>query len=161
MREEMFRKSSLEEFTSPDKLDDYIKVTSPGAWALLGGIFCLLISAGIWSGAASLKTTIPVTGIVEHGKVHVFVSPKQAEKLQEGMAVEQEGKQIGKIAWIAKEPVRKEEAGISYLTDYFRDTCLATWNVEVLIQTDSNPPEGEEVSCFIVVKETKALRLFL
>lgn len=160
MKEEMFRKSSLEEFVSPDKLDGYIKVTSPGAWALLGGIFFLLISAGIWCKAASLKSYVPITGIVQNGKIHAFASPKQAETLQEGMTVEQEGKEIGKIIWIAKEPVRKEEAGISYLTDYFRDTQLAVWNVEVTIQPNNKLPEGEEVSCFLVTKEIKAWQLW-
>ena len=161
MKEEMFRKASLEEFVSPDKLDGYIKVTSKGAWALLGGIFFLLISAGTFLGAASLKSSIPITGIVEKGTIHAFVSPKKAEKLQQGMKAEQEGRTIGRIIWIAKEPIKKEQAGISYLTDYFRAANLSAWNVEIIIQPDNSLPENQEVTCYLVIKEIKFWQLLL
>ncbi len=161
MKEEMFRKASLEEFVSPDKLDGYIKVTSKGAWALLGGIFFLLISAGIFLRAASLKRTIPINGMVENGTIHAFVSPEEAENLQQGMKAEQEGRKIGRIIWIAKEPIEKEKAGIPYLTDYFRATKLSAWNIEIIIQPDNNLPEHQEITCHLVTKEVKFWQMLL
>lgn len=161
MEEELFRKSSLEHLTSLEKLDTCVRVTTPGAWLAVAGILLLLISAGIWSGAASLKTSVPVTGMVYKNELHVFVSPKQAEKLEKGMPVEENGEKIGEIAGIIREPVSREEAGKSYLTDYYRDTKLEDWNVEVLIDTLKGVSEGEEVSCRIVTDKTKIGKLIL
>lgn len=44
MARDLFRKKSIEEISSPEDLDDYIKVTTPGIWMLLGAL--LLLGAG-------------------------------------------------------------------------------------------------------------------
>lgn len=159
MKEELFRKSSLEHLTSLEKLDSCVKVTTPKAWLVTVGILVLMICAGIWSGMASLKSSIPAIGVVQEGVIHVFVSPEQAEKLKEGMTVEAKGKCIGEITHVIRRPIRKENAGIPYLTEYFRDTKLGKWNVELLIENEAELPEGEEISCQIVTRETKIQKL--
>lgn len=161
MKEELFRKSSLEHLTSLEKLDKCVKVTNPGAWLIVTGMFLLLLSAGIWSGAAALKTSVPVTGVVHETMLHVFVSPEQAEELKEGMTVEEEGEIIGKIAEIIKEPVSRKEAGKAYLTAYYRDTKLKDWNVEILVEVHGKVTEGEEKSCRIITDEKTIRELIL
>lgn len=159
MNEELFRKPSVEYVTSREKLDTYIKVTNPGAWLTVAGIFLLLICAVIFGGAASLKTTVPVTGVVEKKQFHVFVSPEQAEELKEGMAFERNQQKLGEIIEIKGEPVRRELAGGSYLTEYYRDVRLGKWNVEIVISNDQGLAEGEEVDGSVVTKESKMLEL--
>lgn len=161
MNEDLFRKSSLEYVNSQDKLDTYIKVTNPGAWLLISGIFLLLACAVIWSGAASLKTTVPVTGMVDRKEIHIFVSPETAKEFEEGMALEQAGQKLGKIRKIKEEPVRRETAGAGYLTEYFRDTRLEKWNVEIIVSNDSKLAQGEEVRGSVVIKESKILDLII
>lgn len=161
MKEELFRKSSLEHLTSLEKLDTCVKVTTPGAWLTVAGILLLLVSAGIWSGAANFKTSVLVTGVVHGSGLHVFVSPQQAERIREGMDVEENGEKIGEITRVIKEPVSREEAGESYLSDYYRDTKLEDWNVEVLIDIGKGASEGEEVSCRIIIDKTKIGKLML
>lgn len=161
MNEELFRKSSVEYVTSQEKLDAYIKVTNPGAWLTVTGIFLLLVCAVIFGGASRLKTTIPVSGVVEKQKIHVFVSPGQAEELREGLAFEKKQERLGEILEIAEEPVRRELAGIGYLTEYYRDVRLEKWNVEVVISNDQGFAEGEEIEGSVVTKESKVLEFDL
>lgn len=64
MKESIFRKKSLERISSPEQIDDYMKVTSPGMWLVLCVIF-LLLSAGIfWSITAKIEENI-----VEDGQI--------------------------------------------------------------------------------------------
>ena len=44
----IFRKESIDKVSSPEKLDDYIKVTTPNVWLTLIAVMLLLIGAIIW-----------------------------------------------------------------------------------------------------------------
>ena len=63
MNEELFRKSSVEYVTSQEKLDAYIKVTNPGAWLTVTGIFLLLVCAVIFGGAVIVNCGSLIAGI--------------------------------------------------------------------------------------------------
>ena len=159
MEEDLFRKSSLAYANEKDKLDAYIRVTNPGAWFVVTGVFLLLACAAVWTCALSLKTTVPVAGAVNRQEIHVFASAEQAEAFCEGMAVEQDGQKLGVIRKIAEEPVRQEKAGAGYLTEYFRDVRLFEWNVELVVSNDRKLAEGEEIDAFVVTKESRILDL--
>jgi len=48
-KKNLFRKSNLERMSSPEKLNDYIKVSNPSVWVILAAIAILLVSALVWS----------------------------------------------------------------------------------------------------------------
>lgn len=37
MSDQIFRKKSLDRISSPEQLNDYIRVANPGIWMILGG----------------------------------------------------------------------------------------------------------------------------
>ncbi len=45
----IFRQKSLDKVSSPEKLDDYIRVTTPSVWIVLIAIVLLLAGAVVWS----------------------------------------------------------------------------------------------------------------
>lgn len=49
MNNSIFRQKSIDKITSPEKLDDYIKVTKPSVWITLIAIVMLLAGAVVWS----------------------------------------------------------------------------------------------------------------
>ena len=49
MAQSIFRKESLDKVTSPEQLNDYIKVSSAGVWAILTAIVILLVCLGVWA----------------------------------------------------------------------------------------------------------------
>jgi len=47
-KKNIFRKASLERMSSPEKLNDYIRVSNPSIWIILAAIAILLIAAITW-----------------------------------------------------------------------------------------------------------------
>lgn len=48
MGNSLFRKKSIDKISSPEKLDDYIRVTTPSVWITLIAILLLLVGAILW-----------------------------------------------------------------------------------------------------------------
>ncbi len=72
-RQSLFRKKSQEYIDSPEKLDNYLHVTSPGVWALLLAVIVLLIGSCVWGMTGRLETHITVAVIAEDGKCSAYV----------------------------------------------------------------------------------------
>lgn len=64
MSQNLFREVSLEKLSSPEQLDELIKVTSPRSWLALIAIGCILLSAVIWGFFGSIPTKIEGQGIL-------------------------------------------------------------------------------------------------
>ena len=47
-KESLFREKNLERLESPEKLNDYLRVTSPGVWLVMATIIVLLTGVCIW-----------------------------------------------------------------------------------------------------------------
>lgn len=60
----IFRKSSLERISSPEQLNEYIKITNPGVWGVILGCMALFIAIGFWSVFGSIPDRIQVKGVV-------------------------------------------------------------------------------------------------
>ena len=88
MREELFRKKSLEKVKSPEKLDDYIQVSGPGVWLLLISVIVLLAGACVWGIFGHIDSTVPTTVRAENGTVVCYVADENISSVQEGMTVE-------------------------------------------------------------------------
>lgn len=74
-----FRKSALEKLSTPEKLDQLIKVTGPKAWIALFVVF-LALSTGIgWAVFGKVKTKLNAIGVVLGGEVHEVVSTSQGQ----------------------------------------------------------------------------------
>jgi NHLM bacteriocin system secretion protein len=74
-----FRKSALEKLSTPEKLDQLIKVTGPKAWIALLTVF-LALGTGIgWAVFGKVKTKLSATGVVLGGEVHEVVSTSQGQ----------------------------------------------------------------------------------
>ena len=54
---DLFRKKSIDRVSSPEQLNDYIRVTRPSVWLVLIAIILLLIGMLIWSIFGSVTVT--------------------------------------------------------------------------------------------------------
>ncbi len=48
MNKELFREKNVKRVSSPEQLNDYMRVTSPGIWAIIIAVIMLLAGAVIW-----------------------------------------------------------------------------------------------------------------
>lgn len=74
-----FRKSALEKLSTPEKLDQMIKVTGPKAWIALITITLILVTGITWSIWGNVKTKLNVVGVLLGGEVHEVVSTSQGQ----------------------------------------------------------------------------------
>ncbi|MCR5410441.1 MAG: hypothetical protein K6E90_05605, partial [Lachnospiraceae bacterium] len=70
---DLYRKESLDSIASPEEMNDYIKVTGPSIWILLGAVIVFLAGVIIWSSLGSLKTTKESMALVEGGLAVCYV----------------------------------------------------------------------------------------
>ena len=48
MSDQIFRKKSLDRISSPEQLNDYIRVANPGIWMILAAVIILLAGVCVW-----------------------------------------------------------------------------------------------------------------
>lgn len=69
MNESIFRKKNLERISSPEEMDDYMKVTSPSMWLVMAVIVLLLVAVILWSITGRIESTLDTAGNTENGQM--------------------------------------------------------------------------------------------
>lgn len=149
MQKQLFKKSSMERFSSPEKLNDFIQVANPSSWMVLLAALALLLGVLIWGVFGSLTESLTFNGIVRGGELGCFVSAEGERALQAGMAVTiapLSGAQEpfeGVIASVSEHPLSYAEASAGIQSDYLLSALgVTTWNTVVTISTDAEMYEG-------------------
>lgn len=83
----IFRKASLGRVSSPEQLNDYIKVSHPGVWLILAAVALLLAGFVVWGVFGELTTVRDAVAVVENGRANCYMTPAAAEVLTEGQPV--------------------------------------------------------------------------
>jgi hypothetical protein len=104
MNEKLFRKNSIEKVTSPEQLDDYIRVTSPSLWVVLAAIVVLLAAVLVWGAFGSLPTTVSAAGVARDGVITCYLSIDAAAEIKVGMPAKA-GNAEGEVSAVAKTPL--------------------------------------------------------
>lgn len=85
-QQSLFREKTIERISSPEKLTDYLRVTSPGIWVVLGAVIILLGGMFIWASIGTLETKVSVKVMVDDYTA-VIISDGTTV-LEEGMPVQ-------------------------------------------------------------------------
>ncbi|WHH58780.1 biotin/lipoyl-binding protein [Petroclostridium sp. X23] len=75
MENDLFRKSSLERISSPEQLNEYIKITNPGIWCTLAGLLALMAAVGFWSFLGTVSDTVSAKGMIFPQNGVIAVNP--------------------------------------------------------------------------------------
>lgn len=87
MEKQLFRKTSMDKISSPEQLNDYIKVTNPGIWLILSAIVLTLVGLCIWGIFGKIITTVSTVAEVKNGKMVCFVREEDASEVRTGMKI--------------------------------------------------------------------------
>ena len=88
MANQLFREKSLQYISSPEQINDYLKVTKPAVWATLVAIVILLVGLVIWGNFAYIGSSIDGYAEVEDGIMYMdFYSQEYAANVKEGMTI--------------------------------------------------------------------------
>ena len=114
MGTELFRKKSLEKVSSPEQMNDYIRVTGPGVWLVLGAVVALLAGLILWSVLGRLETTVPAAAVAgPDGSVVCYIGEDDVSAVRPGQPVRVAG-QEHTLAAVASQPVAVDESFDAY-----------------------------------------------
>ena len=65
MKDSLFRQKSIQRISSPEEIDEYMKVTSPSMWFVLGAVIFLLLAIFVWSITGRIEEQIVIDGQVK------------------------------------------------------------------------------------------------
>ena len=72
----IFRKKSIDRVSSPEQLNDYIRVCNPSIWMVIVAVIILLIGVCIWGVMGHLDTTITTAAVSKDQTLTIYI-PEQ------------------------------------------------------------------------------------
>jgi len=150
MENSLFRKSALDRISSPEQLNEYMKVAGPGVWAILAGLAVTFAAFVVWGIVGSIPETVQIGGTVlapEGGSmaVYCYLPIEDTKQIEPGMNVrispdyaprEQYGYIYGTVKSVGRSPVNEENL-IETLGSDFDLIYLPAGNViEVVVEPE-------------------------
>lgn len=80
----VFRSKSIDRISSPEQLNDYIRVASPRMWMVLIAVVVFLLGGVIWASLGRIESTVQGVAIVDEGNCTVYVAREKAALLKAG-----------------------------------------------------------------------------
>ncbi len=150
MNDNLFRKKNLDRISSPEQLNDYIKVSNPSVWLIIGAMFIIAIAFSVWAFSGNITSEVSGTGVFQGSSqesvesVICYIDANYASKISEGMPVRiynrtkpMEAYVNGEVIKISQVPVKQEDILHSYSSEYVADSILeADYGIGVLIKVD-------------------------
>lgn len=168
MQNKLFKKSSVERFSSPEKLNDYIQVSNPSSWMVLGAALALVLGLLIWGFFGELTQSVTFTGLVENGMLRCYVDNATSVQLETGMTVDivpisqtDTAEPVGGcVAYMADTTLSYDEASKGIEQDYLLAVLgISTWNIVVDVSPAEPLLEGMVYSVSAVTETQRPIDL--
>jgi hypothetical protein len=140
MKNSLFRKNSLDRVSSPEQLNDRIRVTNSGVWMLMVGILLILAGICVWGLFGRLNTSLPVGVVTQAGRSVCYVKEEDRSGVAIGMTVTAE-QGTTTVTAISLQPIRVDDSFPEYLR-HVGGLSEGEWVYAVTLQN----PLGEDGS---------------
>jgi len=88
MGDQIFRKKVMDRLSSPEQLNDYLRVTSPSVWIVLGAILLLLVTGLGFAATTGIESRVEGPAQVRSGVITVTLENDNfAKNVREGQYV--------------------------------------------------------------------------
>ncbi|MDR2577218.1 MAG: hypothetical protein LBC70_00195 [Chitinispirillales bacterium] len=88
----IFRKDSIERLSSPERLNECVKMVQPRLWYVLAGFFAIVLAVSIWAFTGTIPDRVHLRCVVysEFGEVslYAYLPFTVSKRLTEGMPVQ-------------------------------------------------------------------------
>ena len=135
---QLFSKKSLDKVSSPEQLNDYIRVANPSLWLVLGAVIVLLIGVCVWGVLGRMDTTVAAAAVSENGQTTVYVKEADAENVAENLTVRINDAEYT-ITSVSQTPIVVDDSFSAYalhLLDLHKDEWVYT------VAIDGSLPDG-------------------
>lgn len=131
MKSQLFREKSIERVSSPEQLNDYIRVANPSVWLAFLAVLFLLVGICIWGIFGRLDTVLNVGAITEGEQTICYVKESDIETISRNMKVRLNEEEYA-IAQIAVQPVQIDATFPEYLI-YLGGLTRGEWVYEIVL----------------------------
>lgn len=134
MQSQIFRNKSVERISSPEQLQDYMRVTTPGVWMVLTAVILLLAGMIISSAVVTMESTIKEQAVVEEDGTILQIALPMAQKelVEPGMLVRVANREA-RIDMIFQ--LEGEVQVLAELTGEGDKLSAGTYDVEIVTET--------------------------
>ena len=134
MENQVFRQKSVERISSPEQLQDYMRVTTPGVWMVLAAVILLLAGLILSSALVNVESKITEQGTVtEDGSMLDIMLPlSQKSLVAPGMLVRVADREV-KIDMVFQ--AENEVEVIAMLPEDGVKLAPGTYDVEIVTET--------------------------
>ena len=146
MKDNIFRKKSMERINTPEQLTDYIRVSNPGVWILLTAIIVLLAGVCVWGIFGRIDTKLVTCAVSDGDSVICYVKEADIKSVSKNMPVMIEGNEY-KVTDISKEPVSVGDNFNEYAM-HIGDLKTGEW--VYIVKTDAKAASGIYESDIII-----------
>ena len=88
MDQKLYRQKSMDRISSPEQLNDYLRVTNVSVWVILIAIIILLAGLILWSSIATIESYTEGSAQVQNGLMTIrFTDQQFAKEVKKGMPV--------------------------------------------------------------------------
>lgn len=144
MNEELFRKKSIDKVSSPESLNDYVKVASPSVWIILIGIIILLIGVFAWGIMGRLDTKVNIGVICDGAENICYIGETDINQVKLGQKFDVDGTDC-EIIEIESTPIQGKE--LSPIMLHALNITEEDWVYEAKIKGTLNV--GEYETCIV------------
>ena len=170
MEYNIFRKSSLDRISSPERLNEYIKITHPGVWSVLLGCLALLIAVGFWMFFGVIPDSVKAAGIVFPQDGVTAVIPQSGGRISDMrvrvgdfveagqiIAVIPQEDILGQINELKRDPAADEKSIFALLSQYdSRSLIVSSVSGIVLSARSVNETVSSSDSIATIVKQEQS-----
>ncbi len=115
MSKQIFRENNLKRVSSPEQMDDYIRVSNPKVWLALAAIVVLLLGACVWGIFGRIETTVDTAAVADkEGFVVCYLKESDVQLVEPGMEVRIKN-DVYTISEIEKDPIKVTEDMDEYI----------------------------------------------
>ena len=132
----IFNKKATEKLRSPDDLEEYVRITNPSVWLVLGAITVLLLGLLSWGVFGAVTSSIKVMGTVVDRTPLCMLSADEIAEVSVG-----DDASVGpaklQVKYISKVPVSRDEAKKILENDYLVSALMKDdWCYLVYLQSE-------------------------
>ena len=138
MEKTIFRKKSMERISSPEQLNDYIRVTNPAIWTILAAVIMLLVGFIVWGMIGTLETKVNVAAVSDGGSVTLYVSEAEMADVAQSNTVRIGDEEYAVFA-VADEPMAVDDSFTAY-TLHIGGLSVGQWVYPVTV--NAQLPDG-------------------
>ena len=134
----LFRKKSLDRISSPEQLNEYIRVSTPSVWMLLTAIVVLLAGVCVWGVFGRMESTLSVAAVSRENAVTAYVREADIDRVKAEAVVKVDDETVGILA-IDQYPVQVDVTFPEYAC-HVGGLQQGEWVYPVVL--DASYPEG-------------------